>query len=302
MSPQELVQCFRSLTRVVLSRPGAGATAERHTAIFAAGRRDLSLAKLIEAHWDAVAILNEAGMQPVEGAAYAVWASEVPGTPLRFEEGVLVGTKQFCSGAGLVDRALVTAGPTLVEVDLKLAGSRLRLDESQWLTDAFRMTHTASVTFDALPIVSVVGEDDWYTRRAGFWHGACGPAAAWAGGAAGLLDYAVTTKRNDPHTMAHLGAMHANVRAMESMLKTAGDCFDREPEVNAMTEALAVRHTVEQLSTDTLRRFARALGPAPLVKDVDVARRYAELDLFLRQSHAERDLEVLGIELHARRH
>jgi hypothetical protein len=61
-----------------------------------------------------------------------------------------------------------------------------------------------------------------------------------------------------------------------------------------MVRALEVRHLVEQLCTDALRRFARALGPAPLAKNADVARRYKELDLFLRQSHAERDLEALG--------
>jgi len=61
-----------------------------------------------------------------------------------------------------------------------------------------------------------------------------------------------------------------------------------------MVQALKMRHMVEQMCTDVLRRFARALGPAPFVKDADVSRRYAELDLFLRQCHAERNLELLG--------
>jgi hypothetical protein len=51
---------------------------------------------------------------------------------------------------------------------------------------------------------------------------------------------------------------------------------------------------VEQGCTDVLRRLARAYGPRPLAMDEDVARRYQELDLYVRQSHAERDLEILG--------
>lgn len=54
-------------------RPGAGATAERHRAIFDAGREDLSLTKLVEAHWYAVAILEEAGQDVALDAAYGVW-------------------------------------------------------------------------------------------------------------------------------------------------------------------------------------------------------------------------------------
>ena len=285
---------FRTLAETHLQRPGNGATAQRHRAILEAGREDLSLAKLIEAHWDAVAILEEAAQRVVPGSAYAVWASELPGKPLAFEHNTLHGTKHFCSGATLVDRALVSAGDTLVEVDLHAARDYLDFDHSGWHTEAFGPTQTASITFTACPVAAVIGKDNWYTNRSGFWKGACGPAAAWAGGAAGLLEYAMKQKRDDAHTLAHLGAMHANVSAMQAILSVAGDAFDREPQRDAMTEALEVRHSIEQLCTDTLRRFARALGPAPLVKDEAIVRRYAELDLFLRQSHAERDLEALG--------
>jgi hypothetical protein len=61
-----------------------------------------------------------------------------------------------------------------------------------------------------------------------------------------------------------------------------------------MVRALRVRHLIEQTCTDTLRRFARAYGPHPLTMIGETSRRYHELDLYLRQSHAERDLESLG--------
>ncbi len=300
MTSERLLARFAELCREDLPPPGSGKSAERHRRIFAVGREDLTLAKLAEAHWDAVAILREAGREPATGARYAVWASEIPGRELQLthsaEGSVVSGTKEFCSGAGLVDRALLTVGShgsCMVEVDLRTMPERIEIDGSGWQVDAFRMTHTSALTFRDYPVIAV-GEANWYVERPGFWQGACGPAAAWAGGAAGLVDFAMTTRRDDAHTMAHLGAMQANVWATECLLQAVGAEFDREPKATAMVRALQVRHLVEQACTDTLRRFARCLGPAPLAKNADIARRYAELDLFLRQSHAERDLEALG--------
>jgi hypothetical protein len=60
-----------------------------------------------------------------------------------------------------------------------------------------------------------------------------------------------------------------------------------------MIRALTVRHLVEQACTDLLRLLSRAYGPHPLAMDEEVALRYQELDLYLRQLHAERDLESL---------
>ena len=301
MTSDLLLTRFSELCQEPVPSPGSGRTVERHRRIFAAGREDLSLAKLAEAHWDAVAILHEAGRTPVETSRYAVWASEVPGRELELVEVagklVLNGTKEFCSGAGLVDCALVTAGlqsSCVVEIDLRPTPERVSFERSGWQVDAFRMTQTSAVTFREFPVTAVLGERNWYVERPGFWQGACGPAAAWAGGAAALVDYAMNVRREDAHTAAHLAAMHANVWATQCYLSAAAEEFDRHPGENAMVRALEVRHLVEQACTDTLRRFARTLGPAPLAKDADVARRYTELDLFLRQSHAERDLEALG--------
>jgi hypothetical protein len=44
-----------------------------------------------------------------------------------------------------------------------------------------------------------------------------------------------------------------------------------------------------------LARTARALGPAPLCADATHAKRVADLAVYVQQSHAERDLERLGV-------
>ena len=244
-------------------------------------------------------------------ALYAVWASELPGQSLvskvRQPEPRLAGKKRFCSGLGIVDRALVTVGipdQYLVEIELKNNASAIEIDTSEWQSEAFRSTNTGAIPFHNAEIFgSIIGEASWYVDRPGFWHGALGPAACWAGGGAGLLDAAFESKRKDAHTTAHLAAIYANVWATEAFLATAGREIDESYSDyhSAMVRALQVRHLIEQACTDTLRRFARAYGPHPLTMVGETSGRYHELDLYLRQSHAERDLESLGRTLLAKR-
>jgi hypothetical protein len=114
-----------------------------------------------------------------------------------------------------------------------------------------------------------------------------------------LADYALGQQRQDAHSLAHLGAMQAAAWELRSCLIQAGHKIDKEANttLTARIVALTLRHLVEQACTDILRRFARAYGPRPLISDQKIARLYYELDLYLRQSHAERDLETLGRDL-----
>ena len=305
MIEDTLLQRLREVTLQPLPSPGSGHTAERHRRLAETAREDISLAKLAEAHWDAVAILEEAGLAAEKGVLYAVWASEVPGKPLRLRPSsdgyLLSGHKPFCSGIGLVDRALVTVGDPeslLMDVDLRANRANVEADLDVWQTEAFRGTQTGSLTFiDAkVEMRAQVGGSGWYLERPGFWHGACGPASCWAGGAAGLVDYALASKRQDSHTLAHLGAMRSSVWAMQSLLTEAGREIDASPfDVKAAhIRALQLRHLIEQLASDVLRRFSRAYGPYPLSMNREIAKRFHEADLYMRQSHAERDLESLA--------
>lgn len=305
MTGAGLITELRSTLGHEMPLPSRGETARRHLQLMEFGRRDLSLARLAEAHYDAVAILAEADCVATDGAIYGVWASEIPGKGIelhRTREGLFVtGSKMFCSGASLIDKALVTAtipDHRLIAVDLRAYAHTIVIDDFAWKVRAFQETRTATVTFRNTPVSEsdIIRSAGWYLKRPGFWHGACGPAACWAGGAEGLVDYALKQTRRDSHTLAHLGAMEASVWAMKSFLESAGRQIDECPHdsESAQRRALIVRHIIEQACTDVLRRFARAYGPYPLSMDESISQRYEELDLYLRQSHAERDLEALA--------
>jgi hypothetical protein len=82
-----------------------------------------------------------------------------------------------------------------------------------------------------------------------------------------------------------------------SALDAAAAAFDTDPsDASGRTAAVArrTRAVVEAAATETIDRVGRALGAAPLALDGDHARRVADLTLYLRQSHADRDLTALG--------
>jgi alkylation response protein AidB-like acyl-CoA dehydrogenase len=300
-----LLSRLKELRGCHLPLPGEGNTAERLRRLLELGRENLSLARLAEAHFDALAILAEAGRSPMENALYGVWASERPGSPLKLrrsgEGWSLNGVKMFASGAGIVDRALITVeapNPYLMDIDLLIPPESMRVETSGWKSPAFQATNTATITFIDFSVneEALIGGRNFYLDRPGFWHGACGPAACWAGGAMGLVDYARVSQRSDPHTLAHLGAMTALEWSMCNLLAAAGREIDEDPSnlPQAHIRALSLRHLVEQAASEILSRFGRAYGPHPLVADREVSDRCMELELYLRQCHAERDLAALG--------
>jgi hypothetical protein len=78
MTENELVLRLREIRKDPIPLSGSGHTAKRHRKLMEVGRESVSLARLVEAHWDAIAILAEAGRQAETDALYGVWASEIP--------------------------------------------------------------------------------------------------------------------------------------------------------------------------------------------------------------------------------
>jgi hypothetical protein len=147
-----------------------------------------------------------------------------------------------------------------------------------------------------------VGSPAEYLQRAGFWYGAIGVAACWLGGARGVaavLYRAVgdehSSAAHDPHAQAHLGAVDAALTAADAVLIATACQVDAGTDC-ARAELIArrARAVVETAVEETIVRTGRALGPAPLVADAEHARRVADLTIYVRQSHAERDLAALG--------
>lgn len=287
-----------------LPPPGGGFTLERWNTLSAVAAADLSLLKLYEGHTDAVTILDSLGAATGKGT-WGVWAAEVPGMEICFRPdgkkgpgGRLFGTKAWCSGVGGLDNALITARTPegesiLVQAALKQPGVAHHCD--RWKAVGMAATGTGEVTFDAA-VGYRVGKADDYLQRPGFWHGGIGIAACWYGAACAVAMTLRNSPRleHDPHAQAHLGAIDAHLFAARCALRSAAASIDAAPDNDTHSLALRVRAVVESAATETLDRVGRALGAVPLCTDAAHARRCADLTTFLRQSHAESDLQALG--------
>ncbi|MCR6482525.1 acyl-CoA/acyl-ACP dehydrogenase [Amycolatopsis sp. OK19-0408] len=272
-----------------LPLPGGARTADRWAALAGFGRRDLVLARLAEGHTDAVAILAEADRSPVPGALYGVWAAKSGGTGAALQNGSVTGTVRFCSGLSTLERALVAAGDQLVEVDLADPGVRRHPDA--WQAVGMDASDSGDVVFDGVP-ATLVGPPGWYVARPGFALGGAGVAAVWLGGAAGVLDGALAYLRErgeaDEHQLAHVGAMHTALSCAEAVLVRAAAA-----EVNALV-AGTCRAAAERTAVEVLERALKVTGPTPACRDRRFAQRVADLPVYVRQHHAERDLAALG--------
>lgn len=290
--------------RLDLPPPASGSTRQRFRGLRdLATTEDLSVARLAEAHTDAAAIVAEAGRSLPAGALAGVWASQYGGRHLHLAAvGAgwhLAGGLEFCSGAPLLDVALVDpllpdGRRQLVLVPLRRGG--VSVDTSPWVTSALAATATGRATFDLdLDAAAPIGSPGFYARRIGFWHGAIGVAACWAGAAVAVHDTARRhVKPDQPHAVANLGQSAAECWSLGVMIDRAADDIDADPAAVGEVEALTVRHLVAASCDRVLAACRRATGPGPSAFDADHARRIADLRLYTEQQHYEVDLERIG--------
>jgi hypothetical protein len=287
----------------LLPLPGAGHTACRWAVLSAVGEQNLTVARVLEAHSDALAILAESGADLPEGS-WGVFAAEA--APHRLEaveqdgRHVLTGVKPWCSLAGQLDAALVTAhvGDARQLFRVSLRQPSVTVDPpGTWVARGLRTVTSVAVRFDGTA-AEPVGEPGWYLTRPGFAWGGMGVAACWDGGARGLR---ATLLRGSAHRSGDLAALHigivdAALYASAAVLSTAAAAVDAGSAAGAAGDILGlrVRAVVADAAERTIRQVGHALGPAPLAFDEDHARRVADLELYVRQHHGERDLARLG--------
>ena len=288
-----------------LPLPGTGRTLTRWQALAAVAARDLTLVKLFEGHTDALAILTELdGPAPPPSSRWGTWCAEPPDARVELRDAAgasgacLHGTKSWCSGAAMSTHAMVSCWnargePCLAAVALDQPG--VTVTGTGWHAVGMAGTGSVDVRFDGA-LATPVGRPGDYVARPGFWQGGAGIAACWYGGAQGIAG--MTRRRLGPkpdaHRLAHLGAIDVALAGAAAVLRESAAWIDAHPHADAQRVAVRARLAVEHAVTRVLDHAGRALGAGPLCRDARFARAMADLPVFLRQSHAERDLASLG--------
>lgn len=286
--------------------PGAGQTLQRWRLLAQAAQRSLPLVKLYEGHADALAIVHELDGTADASGVWATWCAEPPSARLSFTDidrpnAVRIdGRKAWCSGAALADHAVVSgwnAGgePCLATVALHQSG--VSVTDQGWHAAGMADTCSVDVIFDGA-VGRALGRPHAYVQRPGFWHGGTGIAACWWGGAVGIaraIHHELSHRPAlDAHQRAHLGHIDVALSASAALLREAAAWIDRHPTHDARAWALRVRLAVERDATSVMWHAGRAVGAGPLCKNAALADAMADLPIFMRQSHAERDLAALG--------
>lgn len=291
-----------------LPAPAAGATLERWRALATVAGHDLALVKLYEGHTDALAILAEAGATaPAPEMTWGTWAAEATGARVVFEADdagrcTLSGVKAWCSGARHVDAGVLTVwhadgrGPFLARVALAQRG--VSFSDADWQAVGMRASESVSIRLDRVA-AQLVGPAQFYLNRPGFWHGGIGVAACWHGGAARLAESlrqqcVSAGAKAGWHRLLALGSVDRVLGANAALLREAATWIDAHPRADAQLWALRTRTATDAACEHVLREVTRALGATPLCRDPSFAQLAADLPVFVRQCHGDRDLEALG--------
>jgi hypothetical protein len=307
---------------------------ERWELLATLAAHDLTAARVAEPHLDALAILSEAvaagyldGSSLTEATSHVwgVYAAEGPdrrlaarsasnGDDAGRRDGAgatdrISGAKPWCSLAGHLDRALVTAFTSDDERGLfaiSLDDRRVIVEPSDaWVSRGLAEVTSAGISCRDVPATRV-GPPGWYLERPGFWSGGIGVAACWYGGAVGLarrLRESVSRALNgsrapDQIAFAALGSVDVTLHAVRAVLAEAAAEVDRRPDPAAgRILALRARAVAAAAAESTIAAVGHALGPAPLTLDPWHARQVADLQVYVRQHHAERDDAALGAAL-----
>ncbi|MDT0212733.1 acyl-CoA dehydrogenase [Rothia sp. ARF10] len=279
------------------------------------GAGDLTVARVVEPHLDALAILAQAatddpgsGPTPGPGTTWGVYAAHAPGARLEAVATAdgwrLSGRKPWCSLADRLDHAVVTAHVDAdrrqaFAVDLRQPG--VVVEDGPWVARGLADVRSTALVLEDVPALPV-GPPQWYLERAGFAWGGIGVAAVWFGAACAVGQAVLDTARSrtpDQVALVHLGRIDGALRATLLWLREAAVLVDAGRATGSEGQLLAARVRASAAATAelVLGETGRALGPGPLTSDEEHARRVADLTVYVRQHHGDRDLAVLGAQL-----
>jgi hypothetical protein len=171
----------------------------------------------------------------------------------------------------------------------------VQVTQSGWRAVGMQACASVDVIFEDAP-ARCIGAPRVYLERAGFWQGGAGIAACWLGAASAIGEFVLNDarRRADPHKLAHLGAIDVALQSATALLRETAMHIDRAPRADAMLPAMRARLGAEHAAMLVMEHAGRALGAAPLCRDGHFAHLMADLPVFIRQSHAERDLAALA--------
>jgi alkylation response protein AidB-like acyl-CoA dehydrogenase len=279
------------------------------------GSGSLPLGRLFEGHVNAIElVIRYGGREQVElvareaqeGKMFGVWNTDDSNNLRLFRSQGrywLQGRKILASGAGQIERPLVTAtdeeGRRLMI--LPKLGTSDRADLSGWKAQGMRASVTGAVNFIGVEVepIEIVGGDGDYERQPWFSAGAWRFAAVHLGGMERLLDLLrrhlqETNRGHDPHQAARLGRAAMATETARLWVARAATITEaalgpREPDQLVAYVNLA-RLVVEAAALDLMQLIQRSVGLHAFLRPNPIERISRDLATYLRQPGPDRAL------------
>ena len=279
------------------------------------GSGSLPLGRLFEGHVNALELVLRYGNaqrgelvaeEARAGKLFGVWnTDDANGLRLIHRHGRswLEGRKILASGAGQIERPLVTAidenGRQLMV--LPNVGGSERADVSGWRAQGMRASATGAVDFTGVEIapLEIVGCEGDYERQPWFSAGAWRFAAVHLGGMERIFDLLrrhleETNRGKDPHQAARVGRAATAVETArlwvaQAATITSAPLGSRPPEQLVAYVNLA-RFAVEAAALDLMQLVQRSVGLQAFLRPNPIERISRDLATYLRQPGPDRAL------------
>jgi alkylation response protein AidB-like acyl-CoA dehydrogenase len=289
------------------------------------GYGNLSVGRLYEGHVNAIQLIQAYGTAEqaerfsrdvVEHRLiFGVWNTEMADgvkiQPLGDGRYHLEGSKTFASGAGSIQRPLVTGalpdgGWQMFIVPADRVSTDV--DTSWWKPIGMRASATFKIDFTGIELThdDLIGDPGNYHRPPWFTGGAVRFAAVQLGGAQALLDETrwflqKTGRTEDPFQRQRIGTAQIAAEAGNLWLERAGEMLDRALSVTddaafeqIMSYAGMTRTAVEQIALDMIRWSQQSVGARGLARPEPFERIIRDLTMYLRQPAPDAVLAGVG--------
>ena len=275
------------------------------------GRGNLAVGRIFEGHVNALKLICLYGKGPQidravadleAGHLFAIWNAEAENA-VRLDrvsgDRKLTGSKVFCSAAGHITRALITAteasGTRMLLIPLQLGE---RVVPNGISLHGMHATRTAGMDFDGIrvPPDGYIGEPNDYVREPAFSAGAWRTSAVTLGGLDSLIDETrrqliARNRHHDPHQLSRMGQVLIARESARLWIERAASVEDSDFPVATITGYVNLaRIALESATFNIIRLVQRTLGLSSFLQGNPVERLMRDLATYLRQPAADEAL------------